>query len=33
MCYIGSELWDSKFDGLNLVKEYDYCRLMGSTKT
>ena len=23
MCYIGSELWDSKFDGLlSLVKEY-----------
>ena len=31
---LGSELWESKFDGLLcLVKEYNYCRLVGNTKT
>ena len=37
MCYIGSELWESKFDGLlSLVKEYIICiiyRCVGNTKT
>ena len=34
MCYIGSELWESKFDGLlALVKEYNYCRCLGNPKT
>ena len=31
---LGSELWESKFDGLlALVKEYNYCRCLGNTKT
>ena len=31
---LGSELWESKFDGLlPLVKEYNYCRCLGNTKT
>ena len=34
MCYIGSELWESKFDGLlALVKEYVVARCLGNTKT
>ena len=33
MCYIGSKLWESKFDGLlAFVKEYNYCRCLGNTK-
>ena len=31
---LGSELRKSKFDGLlSLVKEYNYCRYVGNTKT
>ena len=31
---LGSEQWESKFDTLlSLVKEYKYCRCVGSTKT
>ena len=31
---LGSELWESKFDGLlALVKEYIYCSDVGNTKT
>ena len=31
---LGSELWESKFDGLlALVKEYICCRCLGNTKT
>ena len=30
---LGSELWESKFDGLlALVKEYNYCRCLGIFK-
>ena len=30
MCYIGSELWESKFDGLlALVKEYKLLQMFG----
>ena len=29
---LGSELWESKFDGL-LALEYNYCRCLGNTKT
>ena len=31
---LGSELWESKFDGLlGLIKEYNYCRCVGNIKT
>ena len=31
---LGSELWESRFDGLlALVKEYIYCSDVGNTKT
>ena len=31
---LGSELWESKFDGLlSLVTEYTYYRRVGNTKT
>ena len=31
---LGSELWDSKFNGLlGLDKEYNYCRCVGNMET